>query len=99
MEMWTPGSLAEKPGERGLTDSASEGGGDGEGGDGAARFCRPPPSQERLLVLAARSSCRGDTGVGSLHPSAPSLWAWPQAPGASPPPPGEGAREEQMSQT
>lgn len=32
-------------------------------------------------------------------PSAPSLWAWPQAPGASPPPPGEGVCEEHMSQT
>lgn len=28
METWTPGPLAEGPGERGLTDLASEGGGD-----------------------------------------------------------------------
>lgn len=32
-EVWTPGSLAEKPGERGLTDSASDRGGDRGGGD------------------------------------------------------------------
>lgn len=30
--------------------------------EGAVRLCRPPPSQERLLVLAARSSCRGALG-------------------------------------